>query len=462
MNGLPDKPARVWHTFVLTSASLLVMIMASWYANQQLTLLNDLSQQRGQTWQGRLHIVQVLSQLKDVETGARGYALTGEADYLQPYLAARSALPPLTGQLRRELGADLPEGQSWAGLDALIGQRIELAQRLVELRQRFGVSTHTQDAELLMAGKQTMDRLRTQFQAIDAHQQQRIARLNEAVSHAREQAYFWVKSADLLALLLLAVASYLRLRATRARFRLETLLRESHAKLEERVAKRTAELSAARERVASFAREQDRAVTAEQRRLSREVHDQIGQAFTAIKLMLTATPQAAHAEAEKQLLLNVLESGIAATRRITAALRPPLLDDLGLEAALQHYADTQGVSGLRHEIQLADPQRLDAEQTLTLFRIVQEAFSNTRQHAHASLIAIRGQAQDHAYVLRISDDGEGLTPAPTRPGALGLVGMRERAELLGGSLTIDSPPGAGVTVTVHLPLKETADGLPAA
>jgi PAS domain S-box-containing protein len=212
----------------------------------------------------------------------------------------------------------------------------------------------------------------------------------------------------------------------------------------------------------------------ERRNMAREIHDQIGQALTAMKLDLaslranlpagTDRPAVERRVAEMDRLL---EQTLETTRRLSAELRPAMLEDLGLAAAIDWQArELHARTGIRCTVQLddrldgaghasetADLGRLvDPATALVLFRIVQEALTNVVRHAGAQNVAIRLAAEPEALVLTIRDDGRGITvEEQRRPSALGLLGMRERALVLGGEVTIEGVPGAGTTVTVRLP-----------
>lgn len=265
--------------------------------------------------------------------------------------------------------------------------------------------------------------------------------------------YFWQIAAviafvALQSLLLLVLIYNMRLRRTA----MDALERE-RTNLEERVRIRTEEVVGAKA-LAAFAKEQDRAIEGERRRLAREVHDQIGQVFTAIKLIIDSTPRNAFPPGQANALAQALEMGIASTRRVTAELRPPLLDDLGLAAAVEHYVKNHpGLGDVTCKVAIARESSLDATQALALFRIIQEAVTNVLHHAQAKHLTITGVA-DHVYILIIADDGCGLDQSGIRPGALGLAGMRERANLLGGEFTIRSHPDEGTAIEVRLPLRK--------
>lgn len=208
-------------------------------------------------------------------------------------------------------------------------------------------------------------------------------------------------------------------------------------------------LRAANDRLASFAVEQDRAIEAERKRLAREVHDQIGQVFTAIQLIIHSLPREAFPSGQEAALRQALEMGIATTRKITAELRPPLIDHMGLAAALDHLVnETLPTKNLSFDVDIDAQAALDARQALTLFRIAQEAVTNILRHASATHVVISGRRNGNRYVLRIEDNGRGFAPNDVRKGAMGLVNLRERAILAGGSCEILARPEGGTVVTV--------------
>lgn len=463
MIGSPRQPpaGRLWPPIAFLAAAFVVAAAAAWYARLSMAELNAITDERARTRTGRLYIEAALSLFKDLETGARGFMITGDERYLEPYEAAHPALPLTYARLREALAGNLPPDLVWEDVDALLRRRAELLERSVAATRRAPRSAAAELA-LTAEGKAVMDRMRATFRRIDAHQEGRIAELNAVVVRSRAAADRRAVAATALGFALIAAAVMLLLREHAARRALETELRRANADLEAKVAARTAALREARDRIARFAAEQDQAVEAERRRLSREVHDQIGQVFTAIRLVAGSLPPDAFPPGQAAALDQALEMGIASTRRITAELRPPLLDDLGLAAALEHHArQLCDHVGIACDIAVRADQRLDARQALALFRIVQEALTNVLRHAGARRVTIEGAVDGADYRLTVADDGRGCDGDGLRPGAIGLAGMRERSRLLGGDCTIRAHAGGGTVVDVRLPLHSTADENPA-
>lgn len=153
--------------------------------------------------------------------------------------------------------------------------------------------------------------------------------------------------------------------------------------------------------------------------------------------------------------------------RLAWELRPQVLDDLGLNLALRRLADdwsqTTGVPVDLHTGDDLDTHRLPPEFETTLYRVAQEALTNVARHAKAKRVSVLLERRPGYVSLIVEDDGrgydaQGVTSAPAGPGKLGLLGMQERVRLAGGTLAIESSPGAGATVFARLPLEPRAEG----
>jgi signal transduction histidine kinase len=201
-------------------------------------------------------------------------------------------------------------------------------------------------------------------------------------------------------------------------------------------------------------------VCEEQRRhIARELHDELGQRLSSAKWMLaeisTAAAQQADVALQLDALRDALDDTIGSMRRIASDLRPPLLDDLGLNAAIESLCDsTAHRLGVVIDVKLeADATALHVATQIAAYRIVQESLTNIGRHAHASHVTLHTRNAQGLWQLTITDNGVGLpSPENTRHGSLGLVGMRERAHLCGGRLFVSRLNGGGTGVNVELPL----------
>jgi two-component system, NarL family, sensor histidine kinase UhpB len=206
---------------------------------------------------------------------------------------------------------------------------------------------------------------------------------------------------------------------------------------------------------------------AERTRISRELHDELGQLLSGLRLGLNyleaQAGQAVAGQADHvHMLKDLVDATMDAVHRIASDLRPAVLDELGLHAALEwlteSFAQRNGLPcELRMQMSEADVGALDTERSTAIFRIVQEALTNAGRHARAMRVAVEVVSRGDACLLTITDDGCGMdTSRAATGGSLGLLGMRERALMLGGQLSVESRPGHGTRVAARIPLHAAA------
>lgn len=199
----------------------------------------------------------------------------------------------------------------------------------------------------------------------------------------------------------------------------------------------------------------------EKLRIARELHDDIGQRLTALKMdaaMLKMTLGGkTPASADIVRIEQSIDGMITAVRQMAADLRPTMLDDLGLGPAIEWFAqDFARRYGIAIDVTGAHSlPPIPAALATALFRIVQEALNNVAKHARATSVTIELSC-DRDFRLRISDNGRGLPPTRPKPDSLGLISMRERARLFGGALDIRSPADGGTVITTVIPLPTSA------
>lgn len=197
----------------------------------------------------------------------------------------------------------------------------------------------------------------------------------------------------------------------------------------------------------------------ERRTLARELHDEIGQSLTAIKLTLQSLglrPETAALRPQIEAAVGIADTALAQARQMSLNLRPPQLDDLGLAAAVRWNLTRQAaVGGLAAHFSADDlPETLPEEIAIAGYRISQEALTNVLRHAHARDVWVRLRCAAGALNLEVQDDGAGFDPARAVAGAasMGVLSMQERAQLAGGKLDIESTPGRGSLVRAVFPL----------
>lgn len=211
-----------------------------------------------------------------------------------------------------------------------------------------------------------------------------------------------------------------------------------------------------------YARQITQAQESERRRIARELHDDTIQSLVALSRRLEALTASDDLLSPGAARIGEIQEAtgemIRRVRRFSQDLRPSILDDLGLLPTLEELtADLNRQDGLQAEFRVrGEERRLSSETELTLFRIAQEALNNVRKHAQANHVVTTVELSDSAVRLTVEDDGKGFNPPtlidhPAPAGKLGLIGMHERARLLGGSLTVDSKPGKGTRVVVSVP-----------
>ena len=219
------------------------------------------------------------------------------------------------------------------------------------------------------------------------------------------------------------------------------------------------ELRQSREQLRDLTNYMELSRESERTRISRELHDELGQSLTALSMDLAWMTHRlreddvavrAKADAMRHLLVDTIES----VQRISSQLRPGLLDDLGLVAAMEWQTkESARRAGLVYELDLGEQDiALETGLATALFRILQETVTNVVRHAEATRIRVTLDAGPNELVLTVHDDGKGITESQvTGPKSLGLIGIRERIRAWGGDVLFQGVAGQGTTVTLRVP-----------
>jgi PAS domain S-box-containing protein len=276
-----------------------------------------------------------------------------------------------------------------------------------------------------------------------------------------------------------AVTGYVKIaRDLTVQQRAEEELRRANDELEVRVRERTFELAKVNESLRDeiseriqtekdrvrLLRQIVRAQEDERRRIARDIHDQVGQQMTALRLNLAALDQGLSGDGELRVKLDqtktIAERLDADVDFLAWELRPAALDDIGLAEAMgtfvREWSNHSGVEAQFHTSGL-DKERLSPETGTNLYRIMQEALNNTMKYAQARHVDVLLERRDNQVVLILEDDGVGFNPEKEASAdgdkGMGLIGMRERAALVGGTLQIESKPKAGTTIFARVPVQ---------
>jgi signal transduction histidine kinase len=395
----------------------------------------------------------LLQQVLDAETGSRGYLLTGDPRYLEPYNIAVAEIGQHLDRLRSTYPPNSPEAGTMNALSLNVQRKLAEMDLSVRMRKQ-GNEEAWKSVLLTDVGKEHMDAIRVQAGRLIESASGRMAEAQDQVERSLRFARAGIAIGAVAAL----VAFYLYLRQTN-RLKLageqqQAALQQERDLLETQVRERTASL-------AQLATHLQQVREEERGHLARELHDELGALLTAAKLDVArlksrlGNPQAPEITQRLQHLTETLNSGIALKRRIIEDLRPSSLANLGLTAALEilarEFSERSGIevaSSLEHV-------QLDESAQLTVYRIVQESLTNVGKYAEASQVDIGLREYSNHVEVEIRDDGKGFDVRSTKPSTHGLAGMRHRVEAAGGRLTVSSKPGQGTRILASLPKAAT-------
>lgn len=435
---------RIWsHVLLATGCAIALTLLVISYIQSSLGLqaLRDLNAQTARI--EKIDRLQML--LINAETSVRGYLLTGDLVYLEPYEQAAPNIDLAITQLPMDF-ADHGTVDV-AVLAALAREKWTVMSEAVA-RQALG--EHPPDD---MAGKILMDEVRRQLSVLRSYTLEEGQAVVDQ-SSARFALAQKVGAALAVATLALLMALFAVLqRQFSLRERIANLLASENERLDIQVRKRTVELR-------QLARYLTNAREDEKSRLARELHDELGALLTAAKLDSDwiARKLSPHSEAalrpRLERLKGTLADGIALKRQIINDLRPPLLSELGIVESLRALASgAGGEPGIRVETELPETApEIDNERALVLFRIAQEAFTNALKYANPSQLKLSLSTDEHAAHLRVSDNGRGFVVEQRPRDRHGIDGMKHRVQAYGGDFVIHSAPGQGTTIAASIPL----------
>jgi len=427
---------------ILGAAILIAINEASFHASTQAT------QRIEHAELARQSVGQLMRTMLDAETGTRGFLLTGDEKYLQPYDSAIDELGKQLAQLRLLL-ADQPENLAEFELMALNVSRKQSENDLSVRMRKIGNDDAWKFMLTTDVGKQHMDAIRLQSQKLMASSLSEMDAAHSQINHSLLLSRIGIAAITLAGLL----AFYMYLLQTEALLiagtREKLALQNERDRLEAQVRERTAKLA----KLATYLQE----VREDERgHLARELHDELGALLTAAKLDVARIRSRlgnSLPEANERIehLINTLNSGISLKRRIVEDLRPSSLSHLGLVASLEILTrEFSEQSGIEINTSLA-PVELGGSAQLTFYRLVQESLTNMSKYANATHADITLQNNDDHVIIEVSDNGQGFDMDKVAATSHGLAGMRHRVEAAGGQLVIESRPGKGTHIRANLP-----------
>lgn len=402
--------------------------------------------EQSQATRGAVNLL--LQQMLDAETGQRGYLLTGDPKYLEPYDSATSGINQTLDTLRQHYAAYPGELAEFSLLSRSVSRKLAEMDLSVRMRKQ-GNEEAWKFVLTTDVGMDQMNAIRGQIHKLINASNARTGSAQAQITRSLQLSRIGIALMALAGLL----AFYMYLRQTRALLnagqREQEALQRERDQLDKEVRDRTATL-------AELATHLQQVREDERGHLARELHDELGALLTAAKLDVARiksrlgviSPEAAE---RMQHLIETLNSGIALKRRIVEDLRPSSLSHLGLVASLEILArEFEDRSGLTITTDL-ETVELGGSAQLTVYRLVQESLTNMGKYAGAQQAEISLHDFDGYITVEVKDDGIGFDVSQIKGSSHGLAGMRHRVEAAGGRLTITSQPGRGTRISAVLP-----------
>ena len=427
----------------ILAAAFLIFINESSFRESTRALANIDSAQ-----QTRAATSKLVQQVLDAETGQRGFLLTGDPRYLEPYNTATANINQNLDAMRTLFALSREQIGDFDLMSRHVSRKLAEMDLSVRMR-REGNEDGWKFVLTTDVGKEQMEAIREQAAKLMASSTHNMDLGQAQIQNALQLSRIGIGATALVGLL----AFYMYLLQTKALvasgLRETDSLQRERDLLEKQVRDRTASLAELATHLQNV-REDERG------HLARELHDELGALLTAAKLdvaRLKSRLAGNLPEAAERLehLTSTLNSGIALKRRIVEDLRPSSLSHLGLVASLEILArEFEERSGLTVTTDL-ETVELGGSAQLTVYRLVQESLTNMAKYANATQAEIRLENLDGYIAVEVRDDGKGFSVENVGPGSHGLAGMRHRVEAAGGRLTVTSTTGEGTRISAVLP-----------
>ncbi|MDL2355298.1 MAG: CHASE3 domain-containing protein [Pseudomonadota bacterium] len=449
------KPGLPFYKTVLCLMCVLILIVNGFSLAHNLQSLKSTNELQTQSARVSAKVQYLNLLVSDAEGSLRGYFLSGSESYLGPVRTARAEIDTQFTQLQALLADNSSQLKNLAQLRMLVARKLAAMDQTLALYRSGGLGDVVRAAESADSAS-TMDEIRLMVVIIVQEQHELLAARGAAFYRQYQQAVLLGIGINLVAILVIALFYRLIRRSFFSRVVAQRALQNANDTLETMVVTRTEQLSV-------LSRHLIRVSEDEKARLARELHDEMGANLTAISMHLQAV--GARLQPGQEALGAMLGRARAALvdtvelkRRIVENLRPSLLDNLGLSAALHSYCEEfSTITGVACEALVdAEVDAAGPMQAIAVFRIVQEALNNTAKYAAARHVVVRLARAGAVLELEVCDDGVGIAAdAARQPKSHGLLGMRERALLLGGSLKVGrGVNGVGTSVEAEIPLTD--------
>jgi signal transduction histidine kinase len=439
--------------FVVLTLVALMNVAALYTAETSFAKLRDAAMWVRHTQNAQNLIEHVYRKVVDAETGQRGYLLTQDATYLSPYLDARVEIPNDLQQLAELTGDNPVQVAQIATVRKLLDSRFAQMEESLVFK-RDGRDDALRDFLLSHRGMMTMNSLRLALAGMTAEEgilyERRIQSFTENQNLIRRGFFLLVG----LNLFLVTLAGIMLSHESRRRRREVVEAEERNSQLAQAVNQRTAELS-------DLSHYLQQVQDEEKAKIAREIHDDLGGTLAAAKIDLQLIfDKLAGRDPQRTRLVRIMaaiDDSIQVKRRIIEDLRPTLLDNLGIGAALKWQCSQFAKRwGTPCRVELHDENlRMSPGYSITFYRVVQESLTNISKYAKANNVTVSLQKDGDQWILRIADDGVGFDVAKRHnPTAHGLLSMRERARALGGDFSIQGHAGRGTVVEIRVPIEK--------
>ena len=450
MKSFFDRFRNASLTFPMAFVAALGLLLISEYSyNRSMTSMAGLER----VVAVRLTVQTLLQQVLSAESGQRGYLLTGNPAYLEPYEEAVAGVGKVLGDLVTSYLASPREIADYRHLERAIAQKLSEMALTIQLHKQ-GRSEAWRGVVETDIGREQMATIRNLADRFVKTDTERIATEHKLVQDTLMLSRVGIAAMAVLSLI--AMALYLRQTQalTGERALREQALQAERDTLDGLVRERTSHLAELANHLQSV-REDERA------HLARELHDELGALLTTAKLdvaRIKSRLKDRSPEASERIthLTETLNGVIALKRRIIEDLRPSSLSNLGLPAALEILTREFGERSDMRIHGVFEKTSLTPSGELTVYRLVQEALTNAAKYAHATEVRIELRALPQQAEISVRDDGTGFDPQAMHASAHGLLGMRYRVEGAGGRMEINSRPGAGTQILALLPLAPPA------